>query len=46
MPKLKINENHTLSYRLIHGGRDKPYLVFLHEGLDARYVEKFSRTIM
>ncbi|GAB6145848.1 alpha/beta fold hydrolase [Desulfocicer niacini] len=40
MPKLKMNESHTLSYRLIHRGRDKPYLVFLHEGLGCEIMWK------
>jgi len=33
LPKLSITEDCSLSYNLIHGGRNNPYLVFLHEGL-------------
>jgi pimeloyl-ACP methyl ester carboxylesterase len=30
---LTIGKNYRLHHRLIEGGRDKPYLVYLHEGL-------------
>jgi pimeloyl-ACP methyl ester carboxylesterase len=33
LPKFKIDQNQSLNYQLIPGERDKPYLVFLHEGL-------------
>jgi pimeloyl-ACP methyl ester carboxylesterase len=33
LPELTIDENYCLHYNLIHGGLDRPYLVFLHEGL-------------
>ena len=33
LSKLLIDENRSLNYNLIHGVKDTPYLVFLHEGL-------------
>lgn len=33
MAYLKIGKNHRLHYQLIAGDRNKPYLVYLHEGL-------------
>ncbi len=33
MPSLKLDKNRKLHYQLIPGQADKPYLVFLHEGL-------------
>ena len=33
MPNLKINQNDYLYYELLEGDENKPYLIFLHEGL-------------
>ncbi len=33
LPYLKIDKNYRLHYQLIEGDRNKPYLVYLHEGL-------------
>ncbi len=33
MPEFQLAENRTIHYQLIDGSKEKPYLVFLHEGL-------------
>lgn len=48
MPELKIDESGRLYYQLIQGDADRPYLVFLHEGLGChamwkRFPERLCR---